>query len=293
MTVGLAQAVQGAPGARPAFSPVRVGRVLWSLAVWGFAVWMGWALVRGIRDPERELAYTIPPGTLLRKMLEHHEPSRLTVYLSGTAVGHCSFDPRPAGRERRASAPDRRLLRITLELYSRAIGTSDHVRAGSTLSYDESRRLQGAAGELSVGAGWFTWDYLGPLELWLFRWGLRAEQLGNFEFRVGEEGRLNELPAQAAVLREVGVLSKLLAAPGDWADLRVRVAEASLTVVDSPLRCYLLLIEDPQASAPFLRIWVGRTGEVLRVATAFGIEMENTSITAFERTTRQFRESEP
>jgi len=292
MMVDSAQAGARAGGVRPTFSMVRVGRVLWSVVVWGCAAWMGLALVRGMRDPEQDLAYTIPSGTLLRKILEHHEPSRLTVYWNGTAVGHCTFDPRPAGQGRRASTPERRVLRISLDLYAQALGTAEHVRAGSTLTYDPVRRLQGAAGELSAGGAWLAWDYLGPLELWLFRWGLGERQMGNYEFRVGEEGRLRQITDQAEVLHEVGVLGELLAAPRDWSDLRVRVAEAALTVVESPLRCYLLLVGSPRSASPFLRIWVGRTGEVLKVATPLGLEMMNTSILAFERTTRQLREVE-
>ena len=253
---------------------------------------MGVALVRGVRDPERDLAYTIPPGTLLRKILEHHEPSRLTVYWNGAAVGHCTFDPRPSGQGRRASTPDRRVLRISLDLYAQALGTTEHVRAGSTLSYDPARRLQGAAGELGAGDAWIAWDYFGPLGLWLFRWGMGERQLGNYEFRVGEAGRLSQLTDQAEVMRQIGVLSQILAAPADWSDLQVRVAEAALTVVDSPLRCYVILVGSAQSPTPFLRIWVGRTGEVLKVAMPLGLEMMNTSILAFERTTRQLREVE-
>jgi hypothetical protein len=287
---------KGRLAGRPSLWPFL--QVFWTVIVWSAFAYYSYVFCRGIYDPERGLAYDIPPRLLVEKILRCPEANRLMFFYRDDLIGQGTWATRTISRRAEGASgsveeADVR-SRLTLVLFERALdleaGTDENLRFQTTLFIDESRNITALQGDIESGGFWVRWDYASLRKAIDTAWGVGARELGNLVFPLDEGAGWTDWAKGLPFADQLGQLAPLITSIPRGGDYSVRGTEGVIEIAGSAVNAYLLLLESPNATNPLAKIWIGRSGEILRVTSALGLRIENAGLVSYATTAEKARQ---
>lgn len=267
-------------------------RVIWTMGVWAvFAVYL-LSFSRGIHNPERLLAYTVPLRLLLEKVLRCPEANRLLIYYRDEQIGQGTWAVRPQREVGTSGAggmgPMR--ARLTFVLHEAVLGLAEEageaVRVELSMVLDADRKPSSIHGLIQAEDVWWRGTYSAGAERVETAWGVGDQEAGRAEPQLSEGMGL--LGPMFPGMRLDGLAAIFGRLPVDGGYV-LRGAEGAVELAGASVPGYMLLVESPNATNPLVRVWIGRSGEILRITTALGLRVENAGLVSYATTAEKAR----
>ncbi|HCF95807.1 MAG TPA: hypothetical protein DEW46_12145 [Verrucomicrobia bacterium] len=264
-------------------------RVIWTMGVWAVFVVYLLSFSRGIHNPERGLAYTVPPRLLLEKVLRCPEANRLLIYYRDEQIGQGTWAVRPQREVGTSGAggmgPMR--ARLTFVLHETVLGLAEEaVRVELSMVLDADRKPSSIHGLIQAEDVWWRGTYSAGAERVETAWGVGDQEAGRAEPQLSEGMGL--LGPMFPGMRLDGLAAIFGRLPVDGGYV-LRGAEGAVELAGASVPGYMLLVESPNATNPLVRVWIGRSGEILRITTALGLRVENAGLVSYATTAEKAR----
>ncbi|MDD8045638.1 MAG: hypothetical protein PHF14_04150 [Verrucomicrobiota bacterium] len=267
-------------------------RVIWTMGVWAvFAVYLH-SFSRGSHNPERLLAYTVPRRLLLEKVLRCPEANRLLIYYRDEQIGQGTWAVRPQREVGTSGAGGMGSMRarLTFVLREAVLGLAEEageaVRVELSMVLDADRKPSSIHGLIQAGEVWWRGGYSAGAERVETAWGVGDQEAGRAEPQLSEGMGL--LGPMLPGMRLDGLAAIFGRLPVDGGYV-LRGAEGAVELAGASVPGYMLLVESPNATNPLVRVWIGRSGEILRITTALGLRVENAGLVSYATTAEKAR----